>query len=163
MAEEQKETTGLGDVDLTQTPPEQKAEELEKKKDESPVQEEPKTVDQVLRAFPDAPSPARIEEWKVTHGEILCSGFSNTELFVFRPLTRQEFVNLQTVLAQATEPVTQYDVEAKIVTTCVLWSSTDGGSSLANKGGSLSTLHEQIMQASNFMNPALAASYVARL
>ena len=153
-----EDNQNLADVDLTQTP-----QESEEPKKEEAKEEEVKTVDQALFAFPGAPNSEAVEEWKKEFGEVLCSGFSNTELFVFRPLQRAEFINLQTVISQSDKPVSQYDVEDKIVATCVLWASAPAQESLQNKAGSLSTLHEQIMQASNFMNPAVAASYVARL
>ena len=117
----------------------------------------------LLKAFPDAPTESTIEEWKGTHGEVMCSGFSESELFMFRPLTRGEFVELQVVLAQNQTTETQFAVEEDIVNKCVLWATGNGLKSLQTKGGSLSTLHEQIMQNSNFVNPAMASALVIKL
>ena len=158
-----EESNALADVDLTQTPEVVENENPPKEEEKSEDEPQVKTVDQALGVFPGAPDKAQLETWKQQYGEILCSGFSDTELFVFRPMRRDEFVNLQTVISQAQEPISQFDVEDKIVRTCTMWASPAGLECLENKAGSLSTLHEQILQVSNFMNPALAASFVVRL
>ena len=149
----------LADVDLSK-PPEPQNQEEDTQEEKQP-QEEVKTVDQALRAYAGAPSNNQLEQWKQQFGEVLCSGFSETELFVFRPLRRDEFVNLQAYVAQ--QGASQYEVEEKTVRECVLWASESGVTSMEAKAGTLNTLYEQVLQASNFMNPAMAASYVVRL
>lgn len=144
-------------LDLSKPPEPQ---EVEDKEDTQP-EEEIKTVDQALKAFPGAPKNDQLEAWKQTYGEILCSGFSETELFVFRPVRREEWINLQGYVQQ--QGLNQFQVEEQVAQQCVLWASEQGQRSLENKAGSLSTLYEQILQVSNFMGPAMAASYVARL
>lgn len=116
-----------------------------------------------LAAFEGAPTKDQIEQWKSAHGEVLCSGFSDVELFIWRPLTRKEYVAMQVEFAQSEEPVTAFSVEDKVVEMCVLWASNQGLESLERKAGSMSTLHEQIMQNSNFMNPAMASALVIKL
>lgn len=153
----------LTGVDLTKAPEPKQPEENEETKQEEEKKEEEKTLGDVLAAFAGAPDEATIETWKTTHGEVLCSGFSETELFVFRPITRDEFVNLQMHIANAQEQISNFAVEQKIVETCLLWASPPGVNSLEKKAGSLSTLHEQILQASNFINPAYASQFVMKL
>ena len=126
---------------------------------EEQVQVEP-TVDKYLEGIPGSPSKEQVELWKQQHGEVFCSGFSETEVFIWRPVSRVEFITLQTKMDQE---ATQYDFEDKVVETCVLWTSTSGESSLTIKAGSLSTLYEQVMQKSNFMNPAMASTLVVKL
>lgn len=148
-------------VDLNAPLPEP---ELEVKKETKPEEEEKeKTLKDYLGTAENSPSESQLEEWKQQHGEVLCSGFSQTELLVFRPITRMEFTTLQTIISQSKEPVSNFEVEQKIVDTCVLWASKDGASSLTQKAGSLSTLHEQILQASNFVDPAYASRFVQKL
>lgn len=134
--------------------------ELENKDAQVEEQEAP-ALDEYMRGIPGAPSKDQIEQWKQQFGEVLCSGFSETELFVWRPLTRAEFVGLQAAMAQT--EATQFDFEDKLVETCVLWASPAGTQALEKKAGSMSTLQEQIMQNSNFMNPAVAAALVVKL
>ncbi len=153
----------LAEVDLSKplevTEPEQKEEvEPEKKKEE--------TLGEVLKKFPGAPDDAQIEKWKQEWGEVMCSMFSETELFIFRPIKREEWVNLQMYVSQQQQEgntVSNFEIEEKIVENCVIWMSPLGMDSLQNKAGSLSTLHEQVLQQSNFVNPAYASNFVIKL
>lgn len=130
------------------------------------VQSEEKDVQKELSGylsdFPGAPSKEEVEQLKQQYGEVLCSGFSDTELFIWRPITRAEFISLQAELTKQ-EGATQFDLEENTVKLCLLWSSLEGSAALENKAGSLPTLHEQIMQNSNFMNPAMASALVIKL
>lgn len=148
-------------VDL-KSPPQVEAEETEPEKEEEKKEEE-KTLGDYLAAFAGAPQDQQIEVWKQEHGEVLCSGLSETELYVFRPITREEFVNLQAYIAQMEGKVSNFEIEVKIVETCVLWASPPGTEALDKKAGTYTTLHEQILQASNFMNPAYASQFVIKL
>ena len=156
----------LAKVDLSNPPVEPEQTE-EKQVEETPKEEEKeKTLGEVLSTFPDAPDDAQVEKWKQEHGEVMCSMLSETEVFIFRPIKREEFVNLQmhiTAQQQEGKVVNNFEVEQKIVENCVVWMSPLGLASLENKAGSLSTLHEQILQQSNFVNPAYASSFVIKL
>jgi len=134
--------------------------QVEQKVEESAAEEKP-AFEEYMKGIPGAPTKDQVEQWKQQFGEVLCSGFSETEIFIWRPITRAEFVNLQATMAQ--QEVTQFDFEDKLVETCVLWASPLGQESLQTKAGSLSTLQEQIMQNSNFMNPAVASALVVKL
>lgn len=130
-------------------------------KTETPEEVESKeaqNLESVLKNFGGSPSPEKLEAWKSEHGEIYCSGFSSEELFVWRPISRAEFVDMQ---ARAQEE--SFDSENVTVNTCILWASEPAKQSLVTKAGSLTTLHEQIMQNSNFMPPAMAAQLVIKL
>ena len=124
--------------------------------------ETPSLLD-VLAGFSNSPSKEELDTWKGTHGEVFCSGLSATEIFIFRPVKRAEFVQQQVDLSQATEPVTQFQVEEDTVGRCVLWASDAGKAALKTKAGTLSTLNEQIMQNSNFTTPAMANALVIKL
>lgn len=132
-----------------------------------PQQEEPKEVEknlsQIMADIPGSPDQSQVEAWKQKHGEIFCSGFSPLEMYVFRPLTRVEFVQIQTVMQAPDNKLSQLDLEEQIVNRCILWCSAEGKVSLHNKAGSLTTLHEQILQNSNFINPAMASALVMKL
>lgn len=170
MSEETKST--LANVDLSVTP-EAKTSKKEKKKEKTEKdQSEGEKTDtgkdqpdagKALFVFPGSPDKLKIEQWKQQYGEVLVSGFSETELFVFRPINRAEFVNLQAAISQAQDPISSLDVEGKICDTCVLWASPPAVEALERKAGSMTTLHEQIMQASNFVDPRFAASFVVKL
>ena len=117
----------------------------------------------LLSKFPDAPNTSAREALKQEHGEIFCSGFSETELFIFRPVTWGEHKNFQKKLVtpvEGQEPMTEFDYQEMIVATCLLWTSVKN---LSQKGGSIPTLFEQIMQNSNFISPQIASQFVVKL
>ena len=136
---------------------------VEEVKEES-KQDPSQIVSEAFQAFPGAPTKDQIEQWKQKYGEVFCSGFSETELYIWRPVNRAEFVQMQAKVAeQSAKPMSNLDAEEMIVTNCVLWSSSLGSNALHQKAGSLTALHEQIMANSNFMDPRLAAALVIKL
>jgi hypothetical protein len=133
-------------------------------KPEVPEQPEVPNLINLLKGFADAPGEVQIEKWKQQFGEIFVSGFCETELFIWRPLGREEYVAFQKKLRnpkEGEEPLTDLDFERVVVEKCVLWGSAMGA--LKTKGGSVTTLSEQIMTNSNFMAPAMAAVLVMKL
>lgn len=116
---------------------------------------------ELLKKFDGSPTSEMIEGWKVKYGEIFVSGFSESDLYVWRPVSRKEWRDLQAKTQNQEAPITQLDFEEMVCDTCVLWKSN--AVALANKGGTASTLHEQILQNSNFMTPQAASMFVARL
>ena len=128
--------------------------------EEEVVQEEAPSLLDFLAKYEGAPTAGKIEEWKQSFGEIYCSGFSDNELFIFRPLSWKEHKDFQKLAAQAEEQVTEADLQEKVVKTCLLWTSVKN---LLSKGGNIPTLFEQIMMHSNFVPPQAAVSLVVRL
>ncbi len=117
----------------------------------------------LLKNFANAPDETPIENWKQVHGEVLCSGMSETELYIWRPLTRSEFASMQAAAMQAEQQATNLEHEEKVVNQCVLWATEPGQKALQSKAGTLTTLHEQIMQNSNFVDPRMASALVIKL
>lgn len=111
----------------------------------------------LLAQVPGAPDAATLEKWKQVHGEIFCSGFSDEEIFIWKPINRREYLEVQKVV-QATPEV---DFSEIVVKKCILWASNDRALEL--KAGSIPTLSEQIMQNSNFMPVQMAANLVIKL
>jgi hypothetical protein len=125
------------------------------------VDEGTKTLAAILAEFPQSPTEIRIEQWKQNHGEVYCSGFSEEELVVWRPINRREFVQLQETVQGA--GVSTLELEEEVVSKCLLWTSPKARTALEHKAGSLTTLNEQIMQNSNFINPQMASALVVKL
>ena len=136
------------------TPVEEVQEEVKSKAKELPA---------FLRARPDAPTPTQIESWKAQFDEVFVSGFSEEELFVWRPVFRPEYLLLQ---RKATDPQTgavdQARFETLVCDTCVLYNSTKR-SVAEGKAGTASVLAEQILQNSNFIPAQMAMLLVAKL
>lgn len=135
---------------------------------EAPVEQAPQpevpNLAELLSVFPGAPDKEQLENWKQVHGEIFCSGFSEVELMIWRPLSRIEYVALQkklrTPVPQGQEALTEFDYEEMVVRTCLLWSSSGD---IGKKGGSITTLSEQVLLNSNFMPPQMASTFVIKL
>jgi hypothetical protein len=138
--------------------------------EEQAVAQEQGTIDlaSFLQDFPGAPSVDQVSAWKTQYGEVFCSGFSELELFVWKPLSRKEYLSIQMNITSEvqngknTEPP-EIMLERQIVDTCVLWGSELAMKALDMRAGTVPTLHEQIMLNSNFMNSAMAAALVVKL
>jgi hypothetical protein len=145
QAVEQQEATK--DAAEAQLKGDKEKEEKKKKK------EEKESIATDLRQHPNAPSQEVIDQWKAKFGEVFVSGFSQEEMFIWRPVTREEWGKLQQMSVDAEVPMTQLQYEELLCNLCTLWKSVD----ILAKGGTASTLYEQILLNSNFL-PAQAAS-----
>lgn len=119
----------------------------------------------ILNKIPSSPTQGKIEEWKAQHGEVFTSVFTEEEAYIWRCIRRSEWTDLQkqarTPPQEGQEPFTELMMEEKIVGACVLWSAN--ATNLQTKGGTITTLSEQILLNSNFMNTGMASALVAKL
>jgi hypothetical protein len=149
----------MSDEQLAQAPvPEQPVEAPQQ-----PAEEEEVTSLSQLLEKNDGPTEAQVEELKQKFGEVFISAFSETELYVWRPLMRDEFRTLQLMLNNPDAPMDQLQYEEKICETCVLWPSKTAAEFASAKGGTATSLAEQIMQNSNFFNPQQVSMLVQKL
>lgn len=130
---------------------------------EGEIAEKAKELPGYLQNRPDAPTATQIESWKAKYDEVFVSGFSEEELFVWRPIFRKEYLLLQ---KEAVDPqtgtVNQATFETLLCDTCVLYNSTKR-SVADGKAGTASVLAEQILQNSNFIPAQVAMMLVAKL
>ena len=129
------------------------SEQKEEKKD---------SLQSYLQAFTGSPTQEQIDAWKTQYGEVFVSGFSENELYVWRAVTRPEWVSLQSLINNPEAKMTQYKFEEMLCDVCVLWKSVTKSWS-DGKAGTASSLHEQILQNSNFLSPQAASYLVAKL
>lgn len=92
------------------------------------------------------PTQAQIDEWKTKFGDVYLAKFSDTEKYVYRPLRRFEYKQVLS-LGQGEN---KSFAEEKVVQMCVIYPSIDPTQMAALKAGTISTLVELIMSASNF-------------
>jgi hypothetical protein len=92
------------------------------------------------------PTQVQIDEWKLKFGDVFVAKFSDVEKFVYRPLRRFEYKQILSVGQQDNKAF----AEEKVVQTCVLWPVVDPTKVSMLKAGTVSTLVELIMAASNF-------------
>src|SRR5579863_2839133 len=136
----------------------------------------------LIKDLPDAPDQVQLDKWKAQFGNIYVSGFSETELFIWRPLNRVEYKQLQ--IAQQIEAAinqlgdkatpdevkskvttaidAEFKREEKLVSQCLLWPKLTP-EELAQKAGTVPSLLEQITANSNFLSPQQASLLVMRL
>lgn len=154
MVEEVNTTTPTSPDDVTVN---------ESQQQEAPAPQAEPTVKDLLVSL-NGPDQVQIEEWKKQFGEVFVSAFSEAEVYIWRPLKRDEFRQLQEAQADPEQMMTQLDYEEAVCSVCVLWSSANATATGANsKGGTASTLAENIMSNSNFWAPQQAAAYTAQL
>lgn len=136
----------------------------ETKEQEQPEEQEQKVDPKVaLFKIPGAPDQTQIELWKTEFKEVFVTPFTEQEMFIFRPIAREEYVEFQ---SQASSPdperrLDNFSYEEAVLDLCVLfptkvnWKKT--------KAGIISTLFEQIMQNSYFMPAQMASMLVMKL
>lgn len=125
-------------------------------------QQSPQEVITDLIKNVSGPSTAEIEKFKAAHGDVFVYAFSDTELYIFRALKRNEFRDLQTQLMDPKNNMDQLTYEEAICSKCVLWPAVDKDHFAKSKGGTATSLAEQIMMNSNFTGPQSVA-LVAKL
>lgn len=116
----------------------------------------------MLKQFDGAPNQAQIDAWKKQYGDVFVSGFSDKEIYLWRTITRPEYIKIQRELQEPGQPIDQFRMEEATCEVCVLWKSTKE-SWADGKAGTPNALAEQIMQNSNFLAPQQASMLVVRL
>lgn len=114
----------------------------------------------VLKEMKDAPTDAQVENFKqVTGDEVYFINLSEKENFVFRPIKRQEWRTLMANIAKLDE----FKKSEAIVIKGVLHPKLSQINIGALSAGSIETLKEMILRASNFMSPEEAIRQVRKL
>jgi hypothetical protein len=158
---------------------------VEEVKASEPVEALPETPPDLLsiiKDLPDAPSQVTIDGWKAKYGNVFVSGFSETEVYIWRAINRAEYKKMQ--IAQQIEAATiqlgenpskeevatkvssavdaEFDREDQMVSQCLLWPKLTP-EELSVKAGTVPSLMEQISQNSNFLTAQQASILVMRL
>jgi len=138
--------------------------------EQATVEEKAKDPLEFIYALEGAPDKKQIDDWKVKFGAVYFSGFSEEEIFIWRAITRAEYKKLQIESQKIAEMKDQVEAanaqmtsEESIVAMCLLWPKKTVEELVADKGGTVPTLLEQIMQNSNFMSPQQASMLVVKL
>jgi hypothetical protein len=95
----------------------------------------------------NGPTQEEINDWKTKFGDVYVATFGNNEKYVYRPLRRFEYKQILQV-NQGTESRTF--AEEKVAQMCVVWPKLDPTKFTTLKAGTISTLVDLIMAASNF-------------
>ena len=127
------------------------------------IQQKLKMTDPVMQALAEMENPPTeemIESFKAATGdEVYFISLSDKENFVFRPIRRQEWRALMQQIAKLDE----YKKAEAVVAKGVLHPQISSMNIGALSAGSVETLREVILRASNFMDPMHAVSLVRKL
>lgn len=93
------------------------------------------------------PTQQQIDEWKKTFGDVYSVELAGGDIYLYRPMKRFEY---KQVLQLTQDEKTRMFAEEKVVQTCVLWPHIDATKLSTEKAGTVATLVEAIMTASNF-------------
>lgn len=94
----------------------------------------------------NGPSKQQIDEWKEKFGDIFVATFGD-EKYIYRPLRRFEY---KQILSVAQTPESRTFTEEKVAEKCIIWPQIDLTKASTLKAGTISTLVDLIMAASNF-------------
>lgn len=114
----------------------------------------------ILEGIPNSPSKEQVDHWKGRH-EVKMSMFSEKEAFLWRPISWQEYKMLQQSAAENPQNPNYFDEQ--LIYKCVLWPSIMPETLPTQKGGTIPTLSQQIMEGSNFIPPQVAMNLVIDL
>ena len=127
------------------------------------IQQKLRMTDPILQALEDMkdkPTDAQITSFKERTGdEVYFISLSEKENFLFRPIRRQEWRTLMATIAKLDDFKKSEAIVAKGTLHPVLSNVNIG----ALSAGTVDTLKEVILRASNFMPPDMAVSLVRKL
>ena len=135
----------------------------EEKRAYEAIQQKIMTQDPILEFYKqleDKPSDEQIESWKEQVGEVYFAQISETEHFVFRAIKRKEWRDLLKRLEAVKDPLKQ---DEAIVMKGVMHPALNNLKVNMLSAGTINTMKELIMQASNFFPPEYALQLVRKL
>jgi len=95
----------------------------------------------------NGPTQEEIDGWKERYGDIYVASFGPEDKYIYRPMNRLEYKQIMTVSQNNDNKMF---MEEKVVSSCVVWPKIDVTKLPTSKAGTVSTLVELIMAASNF-------------
>ncbi len=126
------------------------------------IQKKQMEQDHILETFKqleDKPSDEEIEHFKSQVGDVFLASFSEKENFIFRPIKRLEW----RTLIQQIQKLDEMKKSEAICMKATLWPKLTQMNINVLTAGSIETLKDLILQASNFMGPEIAMQLVRKL
>ena len=96
--------------------------------------------------LPDGVTKEQVNEWKEKYGDIYVATFSE-EKYIYRPLKRFEYKQILSL--NQTQDARTF-AEEKVAEKCIVWPKVESAKLSTLKAGTISTLVDLIMAASNF-------------
>ncbi len=134
-----------------------KAKEDLKTKEVQPEQGPARFTIDDIKQVPGAPSQQQIDAWKAQFGTVYVLPFSQKEAYVWRYLTRAEWMGLMSNKELASNEVM---LQEQIVNRALLWPKFGPLELAGTRAGLISTLFGVVMQGSYFLPPEVAIALV---
>ncbi len=142
-------------VEMPAEVPQQEAEDV------APQEEMPVfSAKDSLRTIPGAPSQEQIDAWKQEFGPIYTFPFDTKEVYIWRPMRRREWQQLQSNEALVKD---EAKFQEHVVVRSVLWPAFGPVELNMSRAGLVQTLFSVIMQGSYFLHPDFAITLVEEL
>ena len=112
-----------------------------------------------------APSKSDVDLWKAQSGRVRLVPFADNEVYFIRPIKRSEYRGLIQTLGSVSGENTQNEdlLREHVVTKCTLWPSLKTEQFAGMPAGTLESLYDAIMDASNFMSQQMLMTLVREL
>ena len=96
--------------------------------------------------IPNGVTKEQVSEWKEKYGDIYVATF-NEEEYIYRPLKRFEYKQILSI--NQTQDARTF-AEEKVAEKCIIWPKIESAKLSTLKAGTISTIVDLIMAASNF-------------
>jgi len=139
-------------------------------------QEEIDPLVYIQENFEGAPTDPQVERWLDQWGDVFVTGLTDDEVFIWRTCKRLEYKNIirqVNAAAEAMANAAQGSVSVddlrndlfieKIAEKCVLWPDINQDQITLSKAGTLDTLTNLVLEASNFIPHSLALRLTRKL
>jgi len=118
----------------------------------------PPDIKNLLNQITSKPDKETLDAWKAEHGEIFVFAASETEMFIFHPISRPLWTKLNRLVAENPE----VDQEVETIKAVTLWKSLSD-SEMEKKAGLFASYANTIMEHSAFMPPQVASILTVKL
>lgn len=114
-----------------------------------------------IQKIPGAPSKAQIDSWKTQYGNVFATQMPiSGSLYIYRPISRLEWKQLQSI---APANADSGWIDEQLVNRCVLFPSMDSEKVATSLAGTVETITQQILSASDFYAENVAISLIHKL
>lgn len=108
------------------------------------------------------PSISLIQQWKANYPAVYFSTIIGDDLYIWRPIMRQEYKQMM-IQYMESDSMNQFMLEEQYVKKCLLYPKLELGTLATKEAGVISTLSDQILYKSGFMNKELAYTLIKKL
>jgi hypothetical protein len=148
-------------TEMNEEPEQEEEEQVEERETPDKGDEKPFDIYDYIESV-GGPSKQDVEDYKARQGNLYALPINENEVYLYRPLKRNEWNQLQTMFAKAAN-LSEDARQEKIVLTCLVWPRLSEEDLQNDDAGVLPSLYEAIMYSSKFMPTQMIINLVSRL